>query len=445
MALSGVLPSAIAIAITLVAMIILVMKGMNLIPAALLCSIFLSFFVEGGLTVGLFSIFTQGFADIAAEYIVPFLCAGIFSGLMSASGSDLSFGRTIVGKFGKNSAIYGLGLFVAIMAACGVTSFPVLAAVLAFTLLKAADLPRPVGVLVLATCGSAFMFVLPGAPSIINVVMSQVIPGTNLFSGSWSGYLMVALQVIWGFAYIKLFVIPGYRRRGEGYTDTPTEQALRGQFSAIPDEDLPSFLRASLPMFCMIVMVVVFQLVLHLDSYLSCCIALLVGSVMILVLNAKLLNKKVFAALSNGCVNSCVPMVMICVIAGYGTLVTSTAAYNALLSWVTALKINPYILVAVGTALLAGICGDAGSGMIISAQSICQTAIDMGANPHMVKRLVMTACTTLDSLPHSSNIAAYLSFMGCTHKEAYRQVAVVQLIGTSVVTAIGCVLMMVFY
>lgn len=34
MALSGVLPS--AIAITLVAMIILVMKGMNLIPAALL-------------------------------------------------------------------------------------------------------------------------------------------------------------------------------------------------------------------------------------------------------------------------------------------------------------------------------------------------------------------------------------------------------------------------
>lgn len=443
--LSGVIPSAIAIAVSLVVLIILVMKGMNLIPAALLCSLFLSFFVEGGVPTGLFTTFTGGFGSIAASYVVPFLCAGIFSGLMSASGSDMSFGRAIVSKFGKNSAIYGLGLFVAILAACGVTSFPVLASVLAFTLLKAADLPRPVGVLVLATCGSAFMFVMPGAPSVLNVIMSQLIPGTNLFAGSWIGFLMVALQVAWGFVYIKMVVIPGYRRKGEGYTDTPTEVALRGQFADIPEESLPAFWKSGLPMFCVIALVIVLQLGFNLDSYLCCCIALLVGSVIIIALNRGLLSGKVFSALSNGCMNSCVPMIMICVVAGYGALVTSTTAYAAILGWVTSLQINPYILVAVGTALLAGICGDAASGMVISAQSICQTAISMGANAAMVKRLAMTACTTLDSLPHSSNIAAYLSFMGCTHKEAYRQVAVIQILGTSVVTAVGCVLMMIFY
>lgn len=443
--LSGIIPSAIAIAISLAVLILFVMRGMNLIPCAFLCALFLSLFVEGGIPTGMFTTFTGGFASIAANYVVPFLCAGIFSGLMSASGSDLSFGRAIVGKFGKNSAIYGLGIFVSVLAACGVSSFPVLASVLAFTLLKAADLPRPIGVLVLATCGSAFMFIMPGAPSVINVIMSQLVPGTNLFSGGWIGFLMVALQVIWGFGYIKMIVIPKYRKNGEGYTDTPTELALRGQFAAIPEEDQPSFLKSSLPMFCVIVLVIIFQLVLHIESYLSCCLALLIGALLIILLNRGLLTGKLIASISSGCVNSCVPMVMICTIAGYGAVVTSTSAYSALLNWVTGLKINPYVLVAVGTALLAGICGDAASGMIMSAQSICQTAVNMGANAHMVKRLAMTACTTLDSLPHSSNIAAYLSFMGCTHKEAYRQVAVVQILGTSVVTAIGCILMMIFY
>lgn len=440
--MTSVAVSGIAIIVSLCLLVFLVMKGFNLIPTAIVCTIFMSFFVEGGLSVGMMQTFTSGVGSLAADYILPMMFAGMFAGLMSASGADLSFGRKLVGIFGEKAAVYGLSLFVFILCMCGVTSYIFVTAILAFPLLRAANLPRNIGVIIMQGIAGAAMFMMPGSISAINIVMANTF-GVTLLAGGWVGIAMAVFLVVFTLGYLELIVIPGYRKKGMGYTDTPMEQTLKGKFATIPDEELPSFLCSALPMVILVVVTIALQLI-TLEVAFSGCIGLIAGCLSIIILNWKNVSKKLFAAIGHGCETACVPFVMICVVAGYGTVITSTSAYNWLIEQVTIMNMNPYVMVVLGTILLAGICGDSGSSLVISASAVCNRAIAMGANPSYVMRLAMASSTTLNSLPHSSNVAVTISFMGLTHKECYRQIAVVQILGTLLATFLGLGLVMLF-
>ena len=114
--------SAILIVIAFAVLVFLVMKGVNLLAAALAAGAILSFGVEGGWINGFFQIFSQGAGGYAANLIVPFMSGGIFGAVMIASGSDVVIGRTIIGKFGTGFAVYSLAIFVALMGFCGINS-----------------------------------------------------------------------------------------------------------------------------------------------------------------------------------------------------------------------------------------------------------------------------------------------------------------------------------
>lgn len=441
--MTSVAVSGIAIIVSLCLLIYLVMKGFNLIPTAILCTILMSFFVEGGLSVGLMETFTSGVGTLAGQYILPMMFAGIFASLMSASGADISFGRKLVSLFGDKAAVYGLSLFVAILCMCGVSSYIFVTAILAFPILRAANLPRNIGVIIMQGIAGAIMFMMPGSISAINILMSRMF-GVTLFAGGWIAIVMAVFLVVFTIGYLEWIVIPGYRKKGMGYTDTPMEQALKGKFATVPDDQLPSFLVSALPMIILVIVTVVLQFVFRLDSGLCGCMGLLAGSLTIVVLCWKNVSKKMLAAIGHGCETACGPFVIICAVAGYGTVITSTSAYNWLIEQVTAMNMNPYVMVVLGTILLAGICGDSGSSLVISASALCQRAVAMGADPSYVMRLAMSSSTTLNSLPHSSNVAVTISFMGLTHKDCYHQVAVVQILGTLLATFLGLGLVLLF-
>lgn len=441
--MTGVVPSGIAIIVSLFLLIFLVMKGLNLIPTAILCAVFMSFFVEGGISVGLMETFTSGVGSLAADYILPMMFAGIFAGLMSASGCDLAFGRKLVSLFGDKAAVYGLSLFVFIICACGVTSYIFVTAILAFPILRASNLPRNVGVIIMQGVAGAAMFMMPGSIATINILVAQMF-GVTLFAGGWIGLVMAIFLMVFTLGYLQIFVIPKYRREGVGYTDTPMEETLKGRFATVPDDQLPSFWVSALPLIVLVISTVILQFVIQVGVALAGCMGLLIGSLMIIILCWKNVSKKILFAVGHGCETACGPFVMICAVAGYGTVITSTAAYNWLIEVVTEMNMNPYLMVVLGTIMLAGICGDSGSSLVISASAVCERAIAMGAKAGYVTRLAMAASTTLNSLPHSSNVAVTISFMGLTHKECYHQIAVVQILGTLLATFLGLGLVLLF-
>ena len=268
MSLTGVIPSGIAIIVSLVLLIFLVMKGLHLIPTAIICTIFMSLFVEGGISVGLMETFTSGVGSLAADYILPMMFAGVFAGLMSASGSDLSFGRKLVGIFGDKAAVYGLSLFVFVLCMCGVTSYIFVTAILAFPILRASNLPRNVGVIVMQGVAGAAMFMMPGSISAINILMTRMF-GVTLFAGGWIAVVMAVFLLAFTIGYLELFVIPGYRKSGQGYTDTPMEKTLKGKFATVPDDQLPKFIISALPMIILVAVTIILQFGFGFDSSLA--------------------------------------------------------------------------------------------------------------------------------------------------------------------------------
>jgi H+/gluconate symporter-like permease len=92
---------------------------------------------------------------------------------------------------------------------------------------------------------------------------------------------------------------------------------------------------------------------------------------------------------------------------------------------------NPLISLAVATSLLAGMTGSASGGMSIALSTLGDVYLEMaqaaGIAPDLLHRVTAVATGGLDALPHSGAVITLLTICGLTHREAYRDIAVVAL------------------
>lgn len=435
--------SAIFIVISLALLVYLVMRGVQLLAASIIAGAILAFAVDGGWFTGLFTTFAAGAGNYATNLIVPFMAGGIFGAIMIASGSDIVIGRTLINKFGVHFAVYSLAVFVAIMGFAGINSWPFLAALMAFSLMRACDLPLNVACVTMVGINSAFGFVCPGAPTMPNLIAAQAL-GTNTFAGAGIGVVMATVQVVLVLLYVNFGLVRGYRKKGIGYTPTHMEDSLRGDNSEIDDKDLPSFTVAILPMLVVIAGACILQLGVGLQSTPATVIAQIAGCFLCIALNVKHgVTKKAFGAITNGCVQTAVPMLATCAVVGYATLIASTSVYNTIVNSVSAMNINPYVMVVVGTAIFSAIGADPMSGISMSLSTLGVRAVQEGANAGLVHRLTLAAATTFDSMPHSGNLNCTMGFLGLTHKQVYKQIVVVQIGATSAATLVGLAIAMI--
>lgn len=435
--------SAILIAVSLILLVVLVMKGVNLIAASLAAAAILAFAVPEGWFKGIFDTFAIGAGGYAQNLLVPFMMGGIFGSIMMASGSDLVIGRTLIDKFGVKFAVYSLGIFVAIMGVCGISSWPFLGAILAFSLMRACDLPLQVACVVMLGINSAFACLLPGAPTIPNLIASQAL-GTTIYSGAFIGVVMAVVQIILVYLYVNLGLIRDYRRRGIGYTPAAVEASLRGGSGDTPESEQPSFAVAVIPLVIVIGLCMVLQFGFSLSSTMATVLAQIAASVVCVLLNVgRGVLKKVPGSVSNGVVQTSAPLIGVCAVVGYASLITNTAVYGVLIEAVSSMSISPYVMVVLGTAIFAAIGADPMSGIAMSVSSIAPRAIAAGADAGLVHRLTLAASTTFDSMPHSSNLNVTMGFLGLTHKDVYRQIVVVQIGTTTAATLVGMFLSMI--
>ena len=132
-----------------------------------------------------------------------------------------------------------------------------------------------------------------------------------------------------------------------------------------------------------------------------------------------------------------------CAIVGYSTLVSNTAFFNAAMGTISNMSTSPYIMVVVGTALFAALSADSMGGISGAVGTVCTKAIAAGANPGLVHRLTLAAATTFDSMPFSSMLNVTMGFLGLTHKDVYKQIAIVQIGATSIATIVGLIIAMI--
>lgn len=435
--------SAILFVVSFAVLMVLVMKGVNLIPAAIVGGIILSFAVEGGTINALFTLYSSVAGGYCSNLLIAFMFGGMFSGCMIGTGSDVVLGRVLINKFGTKFAIIALSIFVAICGFVGIQSWPFLAAVFAFSLMKAADLPLNVACVVMVGINSAFSFMFPGSPTIGNLIASQAL-GTTMYDGAFIGIVMCVVQVVLVLLYVEYRLVRVYRKKGIGYTPSPAEAGMRADAANLPENQMPSFIEAIIPLIVVVAGCPFLQFALGFDSTPATVIAQTAAIVVCVLLNIKRgFHKRLAGCITNGCIQCSVPLLAVCAIVGYSTLVSNTAFFSAAMEAIGNLNVSPYVMVVIGTALFAALSADSMGGISGAVGTVGARAIAAGANAGLVHRLTLAAATTFDSMPFSSMLNVTMGFLGLSHKDVYKQIVVVQIGATSAATIVGMLLAMI--
>jgi H+/gluconate symporter-like permease len=133
---------------------------------------------------------------------------------------------------------------------------------------------------------------------------------------------------------------------------------------------------------------------------------------------------------------SVLPAVSVASLVGFGAVVAGLPAFAAVSDWVLAIEGGPLVSLAVATNVLAALTGSASGGLTIAldalGDSYMEIADERGIDPALLHRVAVIGSGTLDSLPHNGAVVTLLALCGLTHREGYRDIVMVAIVGAIV-------------
>jgi H+/gluconate symporter-like permease len=147
------------------------------------------------------------------------------------------------------------------------------------------------------------------------------------------------------------------------------------------------------------------------------------------------------STLKRGADSSALPLLNTAAVIGFGGVVQATAAFD----WFTGLMLGsglpPLVSAAISVNIVAGIVGSASGGLGIWMPTLAQYYLDAGVPAEVLHRVVTVAAGGFDTMPHCGVVITFLTIMGLTHREAYKDIFMVcvaiPVVATIVIVALG--------
>jgi len=118
---------------------------------------------------------------------------------------------------------------------------------------------------------------------------------------------------------------------------------------------------------------------------------------------------------------------------GFGAVVAAVPAFEVVREAVLRIEGGPLVSLAVSTNLLSALTGSASGGLTIALDALApvymERAAEIGLAPALLHRVAVIGAGTLDSLPHNGAVVTLLAVCGSTHRESYRDIVVVGIVG----------------
>jgi H+/gluconate symporter-like permease len=150
------------------------------------------------------------------------------------------------------------------------------------------------------------------------------------------------------------------------------------------------------------------------------------------------------ATMDAGANAAVLPAMSVASLVGFGAVVAAMPAFAVVRDAVLGIGGGPLVSLAVATNVLAALTGSASGGLTIALDALGATymtrAAEIGLNPELLHRVAVISSGTLDSLPHNGAVVTLLAVCGSTHRESYRDIVVVGIIGALVALAAVIVL-----
>ncbi|TDL32078.1 GntP family permease [Jeotgalibacillus sp. S-D1] len=418
--------SMIGLAGGLILLIVLTMRGMNLLVAGPLCALFVALLsgmplfpqlvAEG--ESNFLTNYMTGFSGFITSWFPMFLLGAIFGKVMEDSGAADSVSKWLVQKFGIKKAVLAIVLACAVLTYGGVSLFVVAFSVypMALSLFKQADLPRRFIPAALAFGSVTFTMTSAGSPEIQNWIPIEHL-GTSPYAG-WEVSLIVAVfMAVFGYWWLKRMInkAVGKGERFEARESDPV----------VADRELPKPFMGAIPL----LVVLVISFVFHDQLMTSALIIALLGG----IITTYLLNRKYFLnfgkAMSEGTIGALIAIGNTAAVVGFGGVAKAVPAFNVAVDAMTSIPGSPLLGGAIAVSVIAGITGSSSGGQVIALPLIAPHYLDMGVNAEALHRTVAISSGALDSLPHNGYVVTTIrGICGETHKAAYGPVGIVTVI-----------------
>lgn len=453
------------IVLSLLLLIYLAYRDVSVLVLAPLCAL-VAVYLDGNLP--LLATYTQIFMASVGQFVRDFfplfLLGAIFGKLMEDSGAAAKIADVVVRLVGLKRAVLAIVLSCAILTYGGVSLFVVVFAVfpLSRSLFQQADIPRRLIPAAIALGSFTFtMTALPGTVQIQNQIPMQFFRTTAFAApglGCIGGAVMFTLGMIWLNGRVARA-----RRAGEGFSvdssnDRPAADAVSGDRHGAETTSLPSAWSALLPIVCAVGLNFVFShyVIPRWDTgYLAkemfgktdvtkvlgmwaTILAMVVTVVLTIVLHFRS-TERLKRSLAEGARSSLLPMFNTASEYGYGNTIKALAGFAIVQKFVTNIAPgNPLVSEALAVNSLAAITGSASGGLSIALKALGETyyerGLAAGIHPELLHRVASMSCGGLDSLPHNGAVITLLLICGMTHRQSYKDIAVVTILGPLVAT-----------
>lgn len=428
--------SLIGIVICLVLLIVLALKGVNIILMSPLLAIVVALFSSMDVVEALTKTYMTGFANYVTNYFLIFLFGSIFGKLMEDSGAAKSIADAIIRLVGENSrfmVVMSIMIITAVLTYGGISLFVVIYAVrpIARPLFKRMNIPWHlfIGAFFMGM-GTFTMTMLPGTPAIQNVIPTTYL-GTDLMAAPILGVIATVIIIVFDSAYLR-WELGRCDKNGIGFEQR--KGFLPDKFEDVETKSVPVVL-AVLPLVFLIVILNVFKVNIALSLILACalCVILFFG---------KLDN--VMETLGTGAVNVGGPIINTAAIVGFGGVVGASPGYQFVVDGLSNIPGPPVVQWVIAINLLAGITGSASGGLVIGMNTLAEQYSKL-VNPEVLHRLGAMSSGGLDSLPHNGAVITGLTVAGLTHKEGYFPIFMTCTVGPLVTTVITIILSLMMY
>ncbi|NIX75854.1 GntP family permease [Microvirga terricola] len=420
---------------------------------------------------------TQTFMGSAAEFLARFfplfLLGALFGKLMEDSGSVTAIATFMTQRMGPQRAMLAVVLAGAMVTYGGVSLFVAffVLAPMAQELFCTANIPRRLMPAAIVLGTSTFtMSALPGTPSIQNAIPMPFF-GTTPFAAPGLGILAALIMLGFGLWWLGREERRA-KRIGEGFGDgapmpagrLATDEKLRERATAAREFDPaeivhgkqtdrpPSITLAVLPLVVVVaVNLAMSQFILPaLDTHyladprfggvsladlggiwavitaLTCAIVTVLA-----VSHGRLPAPR--ATLDAGANAAVLPAMNVASLVGFGAVVAAMPAFAVVRDAVLGIGGSPLVSLAVATNSLAALTGSASGGLTIALDALGATylerATSIGLDPALLHRVAVIGSGTLDSLPHNGAVVTLLAVCGSTHRESYRDIVIVGIVG----------------
>ena len=425
--------SSMGLALALIALIVLTLRGVNLFISAPLCAVVVAdsscvhFFLVS-LQACIVSGFMSGFAGFVQAWFLMFLLGSLFGKLMEDSGAADAVARYIVNKLGMKYAVLAVVLACALLTYGGVSVFIVAFSVypMALSLFKDANLPRRFIPAALAFGSVTFTMTSAGSPEIQNWIPIKYL-GTSPYA-AWQESLVIAIFMA-GLGYVLLqYMIKRAVANGELFEARDNDpEATRNK--------LPSPITGVIPLLVVLVLSFTLHETLQQNALI---VALLGGVISLFIINFKYFIN-IEAAVNQATTGALVAIGNTAAVVGFGAVAKLTPAFQDAVVMMTQIPGHELIGAAIAVSVIAGLTGSASGGQAIALPLVAPHYMDLGVEADELHRVVAISSGAIDTLPHNGYVVTTIrAICGEKHQDAYWPLAML----TVVVPLMGLVLIL---